>query len=65
MPVFDVGASYFFTKHWDVTASVTYIPLKTTTSVIIKAADGTELAVSQAELKTDPIITFVAVSYKF
>jgi outer membrane protein len=64
-PVFNVGASYFFTKHWGMTANVTYIPLKTTSSVIIKAADGTELAESQAELKADPIITFVAVSYKF
>jgi outer membrane protein len=64
-PVFNLGASYFFTNHWGVTASVTYIPLKTTSSVIIKAADGTELGVSQAELKADPIITFVAVSYKF
>jgi len=46
-------------------ASVTYIPLKTTSSVIIKAADGTELGVSKAELKADPIISFLAVSYKF
>ena len=44
---------------------VTYIPLKTTSSVIVKAADGTELAVSKAELKADPIISFLAVSYKF
>ncbi|MGF6779371.1 OmpW/AlkL family protein [Paraburkholderia sp. GAS334] len=64
-PVFNVGAMYSITDHWGLTASVTYIPLKTTSSVIIKAADGTELGVSKAELKADPIITFVALSYRF
>ncbi|SIT44485.1 Outer membrane protein W [Paraburkholderia piptadeniae] len=64
-PVFNAGAMYNITDHWGVTASVTYIPLKTTSSVIIKAADGTELGVSKAELKADPIITYLAVSYKF
>jgi outer membrane protein len=64
-PVFNAGAEYNITNHWGVLASVTYIPLKTTSSVIIKAADGTELSVSKAELKADPIISFVAVTYKF
>jgi outer membrane protein len=64
-PVFNVGAMYNITDRWGVTASVTYIPLKTTSSTIIMAADGTELAVSKAELKADPIITYLAVSYKF
>jgi outer membrane protein len=64
-PVFNAGASYFFTKHLGVVASVTYIPLKTTSSVIVKAADGTELAVSRADLKADPLISFLAVEYKF
>ncbi|MGT2469160.1 hypothetical protein BZM27_20560 [Paraburkholderia steynii] len=64
-PVFNVGAMYNITDRWGVTASVTYIPLKTTSSTIIKAADGTELAVSKAELKADPIITYLALSYKF
>ena len=32
---------------------------------VIKAADGTELGVSKAELKADPIITYLALSYKF
>ncbi|MBN3758926.1 OmpW family protein [Paraburkholderia sp. Tr-20389] len=64
-PVFNAGAIYNVTDHWGITASVTYIPLKTTSSVIIKAADGTELGVSKAELKANPIITYLAVSYKF
>ncbi|HZZ06854.1 OmpW/AlkL family protein [Paraburkholderia sp.] len=64
-PVFNAGLTYAITDHWGLVASVTYIPLKTTSSVIIKAADGTELGVSKAELKADPIISFLAVSYKF
>lgn len=64
-PVFNIGAEYQITQHLGLVASLTYIPLKTTSSVIIKAADGTELGVSRAELKADPIISFLAVSYKF
>ncbi|KXU89557.1 hypothetical protein CI15_05000 [Paraburkholderia monticola] len=64
-PVFNAGLAYNITEHWGLVASVTYIPLKTTSSVIIKAADGTELGVSKADLSADPIISYLAVSYKF
>jgi outer membrane protein len=64
-PVFNAGLAYIISVHWGFVASVTYIPLKTTSSVIIKAADGTELGVSRADLKADPIISFLAVSYRF
>lgn len=64
-PVFNAGAEYNITDHWGLLASVTYIPLKTTSSFIIKAADGTTLSVDKTEMKADPFISFVAVSYKF
>jgi outer membrane protein len=64
-PMFNVGAAYSFTDHWGVTASLTYIPLKTKSSVVIKAADGTVLGVTEGVLTADPLITYVAVSYKF
>jgi outer membrane protein len=64
-PVFNLGATYNVTAHFGIVASLTYIPLKTTSSVIVKAADGTELAVSKADLKADPIISFLALSYRF
>ncbi|PTB17353.1 hypothetical protein C9I57_28775 [Trinickia symbiotica] len=64
-PVFNVGAAYSLTKHWGLTANLTYIPLKTTSSVIVKAADGTVLGVTQGKLTADPLITFLALSYKF
>ena len=64
-PVFNAGASYDFTQHWGVSASVTYIPLKTRSTVYVRAADGTVLGTTQAELTADPVITYVALSYKF
>ncbi|MGA7815529.1 OmpW/AlkL family protein [Caballeronia sp.] len=64
-PVFNLGATYYFDKHWGVLASLTYIPLRTTSSMIIKAADGTELATTKSKLSADPLITFLAVTYRF
>ncbi|WP_116138199.1 OmpW/AlkL family protein [Trinickia diaoshuihuensis] len=64
-PVFNVGASYDFTEHWGVSASLTYIPLKTNSTVYVRAADGTLLGTTKAQLTADPLITYVAVAYKF
>ncbi|MDA0575422.1 OmpW/AlkL family protein [Burkholderia gladioli] len=64
-PVFNAGLTYALTDHWGLIASVTYIPLRTTSTVTIKAADGSTLAESKSELKANPIISYLAVSYKF
>ncbi|WP_176158304.1 OmpW/AlkL family protein [Burkholderia multivorans] len=64
-PVFNAGVQYNMTEHFGLVASVTYIPLKTTSTVTIKAADGTVLAESKSELKADPIISYVGLTYKF
>ncbi|MCV9992525.1 OmpW/AlkL family protein, partial [Burkholderia pseudomallei] len=64
-PVFNAGLQYNITEHFGLVASVTYIPLKTTSTVTIKAADGTTLAESKSDLKADPIISYIAMSYKF
>ncbi|MBN3791128.1 OmpW family outer membrane protein [Burkholderia sp. Ac-20353] len=64
-PVYNVGASYAFDKHWGVTATLTYMPLKTYSSLVIKAADGSVLGTTRTRLKADPLITFVGISYKF
>jgi outer membrane protein len=63
--VFNLGAIYNINKHWGIIASVTYIPLRTTSSLYIKAADGTELGVTRGTLSADPIISYLAVSYRF
>jgi outer membrane protein len=64
-PVFNAGLTYSINEHWGLVASVTFIPLKTTSTVTIKAADGTTLAASRSDLKANPIISYLAVSYKF
>ncbi|GLU34113.1 OmpW family outer membrane protein [Trinickia caryophylli] len=64
-PVFNLGGSYSISKHWGVTASLTYIPLKTKSTVTIKAADGSVLGTTEGQLKADPLISFLAVSYRF
>jgi outer membrane protein len=64
-PLFNIGASYAIDKHWAVTAALSYIPFKSTSTLKINAADGTLLANSKTELKINPFITFVALSYRF
>ncbi|HDV6328199.1 TPA: OmpW family protein [Burkholderia cenocepacia] len=64
-PVFNAGLQYNLTEHFGLVASVTYIPLKTTSTVTIKAADGSVLAESKSDLKADPIISYVGMTYKF
>lgn len=64
-PVFNVGGTYNFDEHWGVTAAVTYIPLKTTSSMTIKAANGTVLSTSKTKLEPEPLVFFLAASYKF
>lgn len=64
-PVFNAGFSYAFDKHWVGSASVSYVPLKTTANIKIKAADGSVLSSSDADIKINPIVTFVSVGYRF
>ncbi|GAB3630092.1 membrane protein [Pandoraea terrae] len=64
-PVLNAGVGYTFDKHWIATASVSYVPLKTTANIKIKAADGTVLSSSDAEIRLNPIVTFVSLGYKF
>jgi outer membrane protein len=64
-PVFNAGLTYNFTDHWSLVGSLSFIPLKTTTVITVKAADGAVLSQSKSELKVNPIISFVALGYKF
>lgn len=64
-PVYNIGASYAINNHWALTATLSYMPLKTYASTIIKAADGSTLATTRTKLRADPLITFIGVSYKF
>ena len=65
-PVFNIGASYQFDKHWGVALSISYIPLKTKANITTtSAATGAQLATSEASLKLDPIVPFLALTYRF
>ena len=63
--VFNVGAAWQFDKHWGLSLSVSYIPLKTTAKLTTRTLGGTTIGTSEARLKVDPIVSYLAVTYKF
>jgi outer membrane protein len=63
-PVFNVGAAWQFNPQWGVSFSVSYIPLKTTAKLTTRVL-GVPVAASQASVKLDPIVTYLALTYKF
>jgi len=64
-PVFNLGASYQFDQHWGVSVSVSYIPLTTTAKLTTTSVTGRTLATSETKLKLDPIVPYVALTYRF
>jgi outer membrane protein len=64
-PVINVGASYQFDKHWGVSFSVSYIPLKTKAKLTTTSVYGLPVANSEASLKLNPIVTYVSATYRF
>jgi outer membrane protein len=64
-PVLNIGAAYQFDKHWGVSFSVSYIPLKTTAKLTTRNAAGTTIGTSEARLKLDPIVTYLSATYRF
>lgn len=63
-PVFNVGAAYQFDKNWGIAFSVSYIPLKTTAK-LTTSVRGNAVATSEARIKLDPIVPYLALTYKF
>ncbi|MFT4190336.1 MAG: OmpW family outer membrane protein [Comamonas sp.] len=65
-PVINVGASYQFDKNWGLSLSVSYIPLKTEATLTTRVkATGTTVATSRTKLTLDPIVTYLALTYRF
>ena len=62
--VFNAGVAYQFDPHWGMAFSVSYIPLKTTAK-LTTTARGFPVATSEASLKVNPIVPYLAVTYKF
>ncbi|MEJ8812189.1 OmpW family outer membrane protein [Variovorax ureilyticus] len=63
-PVFNVGAAYQFDPHWGMSFSVSYIRLSTTAKLTTTAV-GVPVAKSESSLKLNPIVPYLAVTYKF
>ncbi len=62
---FNGGASYLIGKHWALTGSVSYGLLSTNSRIDLKAADGSILAQSRANLVLNPLITGLLLNYRF
>ncbi len=65
--VANVGGSYAITKQIYASFSVSYLDLKTTADLTtpITTPLGTSNALSHTTLKIDPIVTFLAIGYRF
>ncbi len=64
-PIFNAGLAYALDERWGVLASVSHVPLKTTSTIVLSAADGTRLARSETTIDLDPIVTSLLLSYRF
>ncbi|MFM9922231.1 OmpW family outer membrane protein [Variovorax sp. H27-G14] len=64
-PVVNVGVAYQFDKHWGLSFSVSYIPLKTKAKLTTTSITGLPVATSEASLKLNPIVTYLAATYRF
>jgi len=64
-PVLNAGAAWQFDRHWGVQLSVSYIPLKTKANLTTTTNFGLPIATSEARLKLNPIVTYLAATYRF
>lgn len=64
-PVFNVGVAYQIDPRWGLMFSVSYIPLKTKAKLTTTSISGLPVATSEASLKLNPIVPYLAVTYKF
>lgn len=67
VPVFNGGFTFQVTDHWYAGLSISYLPLKTTATLTSTSATpvGNLTSVSKADIKLNPIVTFINVGYRF
>ena len=63
-PVLNAGASYQFDKHWGISGSLSYIQLKTKATLTTNF-NGVPVGQSEAKLKLNPLVAYVAATYTF
>lgn len=64
-PIFNAGLAYSLSERWGLSLSVSYILLKTTSTIDLYADDGTRLARSETDLDLNPIVSSLLLSYRF
>jgi outer membrane protein len=64
-PVANIGVAWKFDQHWGLSASVSYIPMKTTAKLTTTSITGFPVATSQTKLTLNPIVPYVALTYQF
>ncbi|KAF1020709.1 MAG: Outer membrane protein W [Paracidovorax wautersii] len=65
-PVFNVGAGYQFDKHWGISWSVSYIPLKTKADLTTRMnSTGATVGTGSTKLTLDPIVSYLSLNYRF
>jgi len=64
-PVLNAGVAYQIDKHWGVSFSISYIPLKTKAKLTTTTLTGLPIATSEARLKLNPIVTYLSATYRF
>jgi outer membrane protein len=67
-PVVNIGGSYAITKEWYASFSVSYLHLKTTADLSTPILDGgatVATIASSTTIKIDPIVTYLAIGYRF
>ncbi len=67
VPVFNGGFTFQVTDHWYAGLSISYLPLKTTATLTSNSATpvGNLTSVSKADIKLNPIVTYINVGYRF
>lgn len=65
-PVVNAGITWQIDRHWGMVFSVSYIQLKTTANLTTSlVGSGFPVARSEARVKINPIVTYVAATYRF
>lgn len=64
--VFNAGLAWQIDRHWGLSFSVSYLPLKTTATLSTNLiGSGLPVATSQTSVKVNPIVTYLAATYRY
>jgi outer membrane protein len=64
-PVVNAGVTWSPGGAWSLTPTLAYVPLSTTTEVVIDAADGTRLATTHAKVRAKALLSALVIDYRF